>query len=352
MEERLQMYLYDRTRDDILKAYREYPEGRACLGTYTFINSTPDMDISVIIPCYNVESYVCECLDSIAAQKGIEDISVEILAVNDGSQDGTLDILKSYRGRLKGLEILDQENMGMSGARNTAIRRSRGRYLCFVDSDDILSGNFLKKLYGSAVKHGSDIASSSYIAFRGKLIYKFRTAGRDCDPAFNGCPWGKLFRRELFDHLLFPEGFLFEDSILTHLIYPHVGRCSAVRTALYKYRSNPGGVMNSYRRGNGGLDSFYITDLMIRETERLYGTESLLSREGYDRMLSQLEINLNRISNAPENVKREVLGFQREFIDRYYQGYRTSDPRLKKVERLLKGKDGDEMKKRQEPWLE
>ncbi len=105
------------------------------------------IDISVIIPVYNVEKYLAECLESVISQ---DMGNIELVCVNDGSKDSSLDILKAYAEKDDRILIIEQENQGLSCARNAGIDRAGGEYILFLDSDDCLAEHALKGMYETA----------------------------------------------------------------------------------------------------------------------------------------------------------------------------------------------------------
>ena len=112
------------------------------------------VEISVIIPVYNTEKYLNECLDSIVNQT-LSDI--EIICVNDGSTDNSLAILESYAKKDNRITVISQENNGQGSARNLGLKNSSGNYICFIDSDDYVDLNMLEKLYDNVILNNSDI---------------------------------------------------------------------------------------------------------------------------------------------------------------------------------------------------
>ena len=119
--------------------------------------------ISVILPVYDVEKYLAQCLDSILNQT-FKDF--ECICVNDGSTDNSLSILQEYEKKDNRIKIINQENKGLSGARNSALKIVTGKYIAFVDSDDFVSSDYLDKLINIAEKENSDI-----VYCRHKLYY-------------------------------------------------------------------------------------------------------------------------------------------------------------------------------------
>ena len=112
--------------------------------------------VSVIIPVYNVEPYLKQCMDSVVGQT-LKDI--EIICVDDGSTDGSLDILKEYATEDSRIQIIEQKNAGAGAARNNGMRHATGKYLSFLDSDDFFEPRMLEKAYDLAEKDQADFVS-------------------------------------------------------------------------------------------------------------------------------------------------------------------------------------------------
>ncbi|MBR6411952.1 MAG: glycosyltransferase [Alphaproteobacteria bacterium] len=116
--------------------------------------------ISIIIPVYNVEKYLPKCLDSLIHQTLQE---IEIICINDGSRDRSLEILKEYAAKDNRIKIINQKNSGVGLARNVGIEKATGEYIGFIDSDDYVSDDYYEKLYKAALKNNSDIAMTSRV---------------------------------------------------------------------------------------------------------------------------------------------------------------------------------------------
>ena len=114
-----------------------------------------NMKISIIVPVYNVEKYLERCLDSLINQT-LKDI--EIICINDGSTDNSSEILKEYAKKDSRIIIINQNNQGISVARNNGMNKAKGKYIGFVDSDDWVDLDFFEKLYKAAEKHNAQIA--------------------------------------------------------------------------------------------------------------------------------------------------------------------------------------------------
>ncbi len=120
-----------------------------------------NISISIVVPVYNVEKYLRQCLDSIINQtfKDFECIC------DDGSTDKSLSILQEYANKDNRIKIISQKNIGLAGARNTALSVASGKYVLFVDSDDYIDINLCEALYKDAVKYNSDIAFAERLDF-------------------------------------------------------------------------------------------------------------------------------------------------------------------------------------------
>jgi len=119
------------------------------------------IDISVIVPVFNTEKYLRECLDSIAGQTVFE--RMEVLLIDDGSVDASPSICDEYAAKYPNFSVIHQRNLGVSAARNTGLRTAKGRYAGFVDSDDTVAADMYEKLIVNAAKTGSDISCCGYI---------------------------------------------------------------------------------------------------------------------------------------------------------------------------------------------
>ena len=131
--------------------------------------------ISVIIPVYNMERYLAECLDSVQRQTIFGEL--ELVCVNDGSKDRSLQILQDYAGRYPNILVIDQENAGVAAARNAGMRAASGEFIAFLDPDDFyVKDNCLERMYGAAKAYGARICGGSYSRFTGDRI-RFRFDG-------------------------------------------------------------------------------------------------------------------------------------------------------------------------------
>ena len=227
--------------------------------------------ISVIVPVYNVETYLKECLDSIQNQTYTD---FEVLLVNDGSTDGSQAICECYCQADKRFRLMNQTNQGQSVARNTGVAASRGEFIAFVDSDDMILPNYLETLM-HYMSDNVDIVESQFSVHKKKfLAEKFR----DTKILFEGNseeavkvvpnhllsvnPVTKLYRRAIVEAVPYLEGFIFED------IYSGVGMLKYIRKIVkidyvgYYYRQHATSTMHrTFTPKN--LDVFTVSDQLI-----------------------------------------------------------------------------------------
>lgn len=331
------MKLYEYKENDILNEYSKLPNGTCYSKNSVFINKTPELDVSVIVPCYNSEEYLKECLDSIVNQKTC--YSFEVIAINDGSIDNTASILEEYAEKYDTVRVLTQKNKGFSGARNRGITESKGRYLIFVDSDDYISQSYIENLVKTAKLKDADLVGCGYFTFRNKKILKKVSPRNLKDKSvLNGCFWGKIFKRQIFEHIIFPEGYWYEDTILAHLIYPKIKKFYSINTCNYAYRSNPNGITISSVRSNKAIDTFYITNLMLCNIEKNISKNYIKSQEYYELLIEQFYINERRITRQSIEIKKIIFTMQANFLNEMYSSekYSTSVRKYRYYEKALR----------------
>lgn len=213
--------------------------------------------ISLIIPVYNVEEYIHETLESVLAQTFTD---YEVIMINDGSTDGSLAVLKEYANKYKNFKLIDQNNCGVSRARNVGVNAAVGDYIAFLDSDDFLAPDFLEVLYNSAEESGADIACCNYYLYYDKSckkIYMPFTAKTGVysneialkklilDISFHFFMWNKLFKRSLFieNDIVFYDMY-FEDVAVCPQLFFYANKVSFINKALYYYRRHEGSIIS------------------------------------------------------------------------------------------------------------
>ena len=232
--------------------------------------------ISVIVPVYNVEEYLEECLESIKRQTYID---IEVILVNDGSTDGSKEICERYCEKDSRFKLVNQENKGLSGARNRGMLESKGEFISFVDSDDVLKEDMLEQLMKQMTSEDIDIVECWYTnekqelelstpknvktIFQGDSKEALVSLCKDNIVRLNAV--AKLFRRQVIINFPFLEGLFYEDVYGGIGILKHIRKMVKINYIGYYYRVRQGSIMN--REFNiKNLDLFTICDKL----EQLY----------------------------------------------------------------------------------
>lgn len=216
--------------------------------------------LSVIIPVYNVQDYLSHCLDSLYAQV---DDTIEVILVNDGSTDRSLNICREYTDLHSNTIIIDKENGGLSDARNAGTKAATGDYIYYLDSDDWLAPNAIKTLFDYAIENDCEIVQGGfYYAYDDHLLYNSkykRSFIWDRHEAMlelvkndyvKNFAWGKLYRTDIVKKHQFPKGKYYEDSYWQHLIVHECNRYGVVPTPLYYYRQRNTGISGEFSLKN------------------------------------------------------------------------------------------------------
>ena len=259
--------------------------------------------VSIILPVYNTSKYLKECMDSLLAQT-LEDI--EIIAVNDGSTDNSLEILREYQAENQNrLYVYNTENRGVSSARNFAVEKSCGEYLWFVDSDDFVEADACERLYNKASRDNNDLVLFSRYDVDGETGERVQNKTFHYNQNFKAVdkpyeliklspfPWNKFIKRSLFGELTFPEGIRFEDLPISFILFTRAENIGVINECLYDYRTSVGFLSKFTEStldivkaidflirtlaGDGTLDSFAKEIEYITVRHFMYRFEQLLS---------------------------------------------------------------------------
>lgn len=225
------------------------------------------VDVSVIVPVYNGEKYLNQCLDSISNQT-LENI--EIICINDGSSDNTSSILKKYSSKDNRFKIITTENRGQGCARNTALNEAVGKYISFVDADDWIESDSLELLYKKAKSDDLDMvffqmvnymqSSDNFVSTDLYNIKSFENNGINERSVFNHNttqkflfeipvgPVSKFYNRRFIEsnNLRFPEGMYFEDNAFFYNAYFHCKKAGFLKKQLYYRRRHEESVTQTF----------------------------------------------------------------------------------------------------------
>lgn len=291
-----------------------------------------DCDLHIIVPVYNVAEFLEECIESILSQ--VTRFSFKVTFINDGSTDRSAEILERYRHDPH-VEIVTQENRGFSGARNAGLDRMSGRYVMFVDSDDILLPGAIEHLMDTASRSGADIVQGGFRFFSTKGVHgDFLYPDGALEGQLSGFAWAKVYRREVFARIEFPENYWFEDTVIS-MIVPHLAQ-SVVCTShvVYGYRVRKKSITSTSRHSVKVLDSLYVTRCMLRDMVRLGISPDI---DDYERFLMQVKVNNQRLdSHGDRRLTRLAFYANCVLLDEFFGGFTTADPRLQRLETAMR----------------
>ena len=211
--------------------------------------------ISIIVPVYNVEKYLFDCINSLLHQSLN---NIEILLIDDGSSDESGRICDGFLEIDKRIRVIHQTHSGCSSARNTGIDNSKAKFLMFVDSDDWVEPDFCRIPFEIAECFSADLVIFEY---RNTCFWKHRRNWKipdglksrelimqlvDC--SISGDAWNKLYHKDLFSRIRYPEGYYFENAAVTHWIIQNAKKIYYTNTVLYNYRKRKGSITTHITR--------------------------------------------------------------------------------------------------------
>ena len=311
---------------------------------------------SFIVPVYNAEKYVQECIRSILSQTYE---NYEIIIVDDGSSDGSIEKIEAVIQNNNNCILIKNEHGGVCKARNTGLLHATGEYICFVDADDLIFEDYLQKLYDAVIwcnpdviyfyaKYGIDTRKRA--EFSNKLLklekndlqilsaaalYYIPDMDKDSSKFYNinsFSSWGQVYKRNIYEehHIFFTEGItLSEDGLanLELLYYTNIG--AVVCQQLYNYRMDNISATRSYKADL--IEMFDQRDQKVKEIiERLYKNSNLYIKRYYRSLIYQMRIIFENCIFSPLNIaskkEKEQLFFK--VIDKpdYAKAIKLSDP--------------------------
>ncbi|MBQ9046384.1 MAG: glycosyltransferase [Solobacterium sp.] len=291
------------------------------------------MDLSVIVPIYNVEKYLTECLDSIGQAFGI--LEAEVILVDDGSTDRSSKIAKDYAKDHLLFHYFRKENGGVSSARNFGVQNATGKYIAFVDGDDLLTKNIYADMFEAAERNGTDLT----ICHAGRIQDKKVTASPLHLRAFNNVEgsvthitespqliydtsvWNKLIRRDFYESHGFswPEGFVFEDIPVSAKMHFYANNVTVIRETGYLWRIRGNGE-KSLGQDFTGRKSFDDKITMLRKLfvfmDNTVRNDAVRTTAEQKAVSMDFAGYLNRLSiMKPEQAAYYIQELQKFFLD-------------------------------------
>lgn len=285
--------------------------------------------LSIIIPAYNVEDYIEKCVDSIFFQN--IPCEYEVIIVEDCSTDNTKNILKKIENKYNFVKVVYQnKNGGVSKSRNVALNNIKGKYITFIDSDDIICNNSLEKSIKYLLDNNDvDVVGFNFISFQNEsIIPNYLKEDISLEPKIynnienarvNGFPWGKIYHRNMFEDVRFPQGLYWEDGIILKVVMQRCKKYVDLSFVGYLYRINPNSISNSIEKRNLGYDQFYMLQYCLDEIKRL---NIIITPYVYIMFFLDCSIYLNnRTKYLPESDIRYMLSHVIKILDEIDCGF-------------------------------
>ena len=299
-----------------------------------------NIKVSVVVPVYNTEKYLKKCLTSLVNQSLKE---IEIIVVNDGTKDNSQKIIDNFAKKHSNIKSYIKENGGLSSARNYGIKKAKGEYIAFLDSDDYVEENMYELLYNKAKSENFDIAvcNINYIydnyskkAFS-NLLSDIKLKQQVKESMINIYPavWNKIYKKELFNNkIYFKEGIWYEDVEFLYRLYPYIDTIGVIDNYLVNYVQRDGAitktfdmrVFNYIDNWNGILEYYkknkkydeYKKQLEYCYVRYLYATFINVASNFSDK-----ELYKKAVLDAIENVKQNFPRYRRnKYFYRSFKG--------------------------------
>ncbi len=233
--------------------------------------------LSIIVPVYNVEKYICKCLDSILCQTFTD---FELILVDDGSNDDSGAICDAYAKKDERIIVIHRSNGGLSAARNTGIKYANGVFVAFVDSDDYIAPDMYEKCINVSKQTGADMVKCGFYEFVDnevtikKSFSEFKVmvnyTGQTLLPLYYEgvlytVVWNGIYSRDLAKTVIYPEGYINEDNYASPMYLHLAKRMVVISEELYFYRQNNNGLSKSEAPNKRPLDVMVCYALLHEE---------------------------------------------------------------------------------------
>lgn len=280
--------------------------------------------ISVIVPVYNVEPYLRQCIDSILAQTYT---NFELILVDDGSPDNCGAICDEYATKDSRIAVIHQENGGLSAARNAAMKIMRGEYVAFVDSDDYLAPEYLEVLYSAVVTDQADVSACCRMDDKGgklspservleslhtKIILTgsdtiYRMYTQEIDIGVH--VWAKLISRKLLQSKQFPINKACEDRALIPYVLYEANRVVVIPEALYFYRMRMGSLEHQPFKGKRFEDVQHMNAFIafLKANNESKAVRAAEKRRHFILAVYTLQARVAGITDIPEDCRMNTL---------------------------------------------
>lgn len=305
-----------------------------------------EIDLSIVVPVYNYASKIQANIESVLAQK--TKYNYQLILVDDGSTDGSRDIVLKYEN-LKNVKVILQDNKGIAGARNTGIDAANGKYLMFIDCDDTIHDDMVETMLNCAFENDNDIVMTAHSLVKernGQVTSVIPNIYPDADLYnygkeakilnYPGLPWGKVYKREMFNNVRFLEGYWYEDTIIHWLLFSQCKSFKYIPKVEYDYMWYE----NNFSHVQGGkksvksIDRYWMLKVIIEQYLKI-GLEK--NKLFYILLLTHLsQYYYSDISNLEKRTVDALFILACELFDEYKPNRKYKLPyKLRKIEKSL-----------------
>lgn len=278
------------------------------------------IEISIIVPVYNLEEYLPKCVDSILGQTFT---NFELILVNDGSTDNSGELCDAYARIDSRVKVIHKENGGVASSRNAGLVIAEGNYIGFVDNDDYINEHMFEILYKNAKHYSSDIVVCDYVNVYEDHPTEIQTSDvNDEAQHYNNIealhqlytdnnvtfvvPWNKLYRKDLFDDIKYKVGSINDDENIVHELLYHSHKITYIQAGLYYYVQRSGSQMDSNA-------SFHV--------KKLDAVYAFSDREKFFREAKEKELHKKAL---------------KQYMERFFRYYYMAKSNLSNVDQELK----------------
>lgn len=278
--------------------------------------------VSIIIPVYNVEQFLDACIESVVNQTYR---NLEIIAVDDGSTDNSGKILDDWAKKDSRIKVIHKENAGLSSARNAALNAVKGDYIAMIDSDDFWDDDAIEHMVTLAKDNQADmvIAGGRRVDLEGKIVPDKRPDVIDHEGVISErefwtrrlqnmhyiVVWSKLYRKEIFDDIRFPEGEINEDVAVLWKIVSKCGTIYSSNKKIYNWRVNP----DSITKSQFDTRNLYLAEALLEEQEYIKNTD-LPDKVKYLTMYNAFIYTVDILAKAHKYLKDSKQIYEAEQI--------------------------------------
>lgn len=278
--------------------------------------------ISIIVPVYNAEAYIENCITSMLNQTYD---NFELLLINDGSKDDSLSMCLKYAERDNRIKVYDKPNGGASSARNLGLKYVKGQYIVFVDIDDFLSRNYLENLYSAAKEGNYDIVQCNYeivnnqyqeekyVGFNKNDIREITKVQALNNRLYKVTLWGKIYSLKLFKNFRFKEGIIYEDDASYYIFIDRANKIAVLDETLYYYYMSSNSVMRNENEMNMDFIDIYNERINyfkkrnnIELLEGTYNRYCLVLMLAYSSCIYLNKNNVNKILDIYKEIYKKV----------------------------------------------